>query len=78
MDVPLFSSRHLPAGEYRTFRKVYKPKAVRMSGPFSCLTGEGNVASCENGWLAIDSHGHPYPIGATEFESTYVADDGGD
>jgi hypothetical protein len=78
MDAPPFSSHQIPKGEYSTFRKIYRPKAIRMSGPFSCLTGEGNVASCEDGWLAIDSRGHPYPIGAAEFESTYVADDGGD
>jgi hypothetical protein len=76
MDAPPWTSQRLPEGEYRTYKKVFRPKAIRMSGPFSCLTGEGNIASCEDGWLAIDSQGHPYPIGAAEFDSTYLRDDG--
>jgi hypothetical protein len=76
MDVTPWSAQHLPDGEYQRFRKEYRPLAIRITGPFSCLTGEGNVASCEDGWLAIDSQGHPYPIGAAEFESTYFLDDG--
>jgi hypothetical protein len=42
-----------------------------MDGTFHCLTSEGNVASCTDGWLAIDSRGHPYPINAAEFDLTY-------
>ena len=46
-----------------------------MDGPFSCVTSEGNLASCADGWLAIDSQGHPYPIGADEFAATYELDE---
>lgn len=62
----------LPSGaRFERFRKTYEPLATRMSGPFECLTSEGNIAACEDGWLAIDSQGFPYPIGAEEFAATY-------
>lgn len=57
-----------------TFRKTYSTPAVRMEGTFHCLTSEGNVASCTDGWLAIDSRGYPYPINDAEFKLTYLPD----
>ena len=71
MDGVFVTRDELPKGSYRTYRKCFRPKAIRMTGPFQCLTSEGNVASCADGWLAIDSQGYPYPIGAAEFEATY-------
>jgi hypothetical protein len=71
MDGASVTRDQLPEGTYRTYRKIFQPKAIRMVGPFHCLTGEGNIASCADGWLAIDSQGYPYPIGAAEFETTY-------
>ena len=67
----LFTRDSLPDGEYLRFRKTYSPVAIRMSGPFSCMTSEGNIASCADGWLAVDSRGHPYPVNAEEFTATY-------
>ena len=67
------SKDDLPDGPYRRYSKSFAPKAIRMTGTFHCLTSEGNVATCTDGWLAIDSHGYPYPINAAEFDSTYVA-----
>lgn len=61
----------LPAGNYVRYRKMYAPVAMRMIGTFHCLTSEGNVASCADGWLVIDSQGYPYPVNAAEFEATY-------
>lgn len=73
MSETLYSRGKLPDGEYDTFRKVRPTAAVRMRGRFECLTSEGNVAACDDGWLAVDSEGHPYPVNAHEFEATYVA-----
>ena len=56
---------------FETYRKTYITPAVRMEGTFHCLTSEGNVASCSDGWLAVDSKGFPYPINAKEFDLTY-------
>lgn len=60
---------------FQRFRKTYRPLATRMAGSFACLTSEGNVAACDDGWLAIDSQGFPYPIGADEFAATYELSD---
>lgn len=54
-------------GEYR---KKVTTEAVRIKGPFSVQTREG-VLTCPDGYLAIDSHGWPYPIAADEFEAIY-------
>jgi hypothetical protein len=72
MTKPLFTSDNLPDGVFGEYRKTYTTPAVRMRGPFRCLTSEGNVAPCDDGWLAIDSRGFPYPINAPEFERTYT------
>lgn len=75
INVTPVTRENLPDGEFRQYRKLYKPSAIRMDGPFACVTSEGNVAACEDGWLAIDSQGYPYPIGAAEFEATYELDE---
>jgi hypothetical protein len=66
-----FTSETLPELGLRDYRKVRFTRAVRIQGTFHCLTSEGNVASCTDGWLAIDSRGFPYPINAIEFGTTY-------
>lgn len=63
---------------FERFRKVHTTRALRVEGTFHCLTSEGNVASCTDGWLAVDSRGYPYPINATEFDLTYEPDAPGD
>ena len=67
-----YSKDNLPAGSYGLYSKRYNTPAVRIDGTFHCLTSEGNLASCTDGWLAVDSRGHPYPINHEEFCSTYV------
>lgn len=65
----------LPEADYECYHKTYAPRAIRMAGTFHCLTSEGNLVSCTDGWLVIDSRGFPYPVNAAEFESTYVLAD---
>lgn len=72
MPDQFFSKDNLPDLEYGLFRKQYDTPAVRITGTFHCATSEGNVASCTDGWLAIDSRGFPYPVNEEEFQSTYV------
>jgi hypothetical protein len=67
-----FSKDNLPEGDFGLFRKQYDTPAVRVEGTFHCLTSEGNVASCTDGWLGVDSRGFPYPINRDEFHRTYV------
>lgn len=67
----LFTKDALPTGTYQRFRKTYKPLAIKVTGTFHCETSEGNIASCTDGWLAVDSRGYPYPINTIEFDETY-------
>ncbi len=52
------------------FRKKVLTQAVRIEGPFMVETSEG-VLRCEDGWLALDQRGYPYPIAANEFDLIY-------
>lgn len=45
-------------------------RAIRMDGPFTVETSE-DIVRCEDGYMAIDSRGYPYPIAAEEFERIY-------
>jgi hypothetical protein len=71
MPTDLITKDAVPPLPYREFEKTRLTHAVRMEGTFHCLTSEGNVASCTDGWLAIDSEGYPYPVNAQEFDRTY-------
>jgi len=48
-----------------------QPRRCALTAQFVCETSEGNVVSCTDGWLAIDSHGYPYPVSDAEFRDTY-------
>lgn len=66
-----YTHRNLPPeNSFNEFRKKVTTKAVRMVGPFKVVTREG-VLECDDGWLAIDSGGWPYPISAQEFARIY-------
>jgi len=53
------------------YRKTALVDAKRIMGPFECVTREG-ILVCEDGYLAIDSEGWPYPIAKEEFENIYI------
>lgn len=59
----------IPA-EFKLYRKKVSTLAARMDGPFEVKTTEGTLR-CEDGWLAFDSRGYPYPIAADEFAQIY-------
>ena len=71
MSEIFFTRDTIPDGPFMPFQKVYVTPATKIDGTFHCVTSEGNVASCTDGWLAIDSRGYPYPINNYEFELTY-------
>lgn len=71
MTEPLYTRDALPNEAFEHYQKVRPTPAVRIPGSFSCLTSEGNIATCSDGWLAIDSRGYPYPINSFEFDLTY-------
>lgn len=75
LGVPAYTKQSLeaavPGPAFLLYRKKTLTAAVRHEGPFECVTSEGNVARCEDGYLAIDQAGYPYPINKEEFERTY-------
>lgn len=56
---------------WQKYIKVTPTKMMRMSGPFACVTKEGRV-ECEDGFLAIDAEGFPYPIAKSIHDKTYT------
>lgn len=60
-----FSKDNLPEGGWLHFRKTAITDMIRIDGPFTVETSEGPLR-CEDGWLAIDARGYPYPIAADE------------
>lgn len=58
------------ADGWQEFVKTTSTKMVRMTGPFACQTKEGLV-ECEDGYLAIDAEGYPYPVAKSIHDKTY-------
>lgn len=61
----VFSTENLPGGPWTKYRKTALTSMVRIDGPFTVLTSEGPLY-CEDGFLAVDARGYPYPIAADE------------
>lgn len=53
------------------FRKKVTTRAIRMAGRFTVQTVHEGEVRCEDGWLAFDARGYPYPIAADEFKRIY-------
>lgn len=64
-DEQTFKVGQLPEKEWGLF-ELGVFHAVRVEGPFTVETSDGPVR-CEDGWLAIDDQGNPYPIPEDEF-----------
>lgn len=61
------------AGSLTAFDEYVKhaiTKATRVYVPFVVETSEGELR-CEDGYLAVDARGYPYPIAKDEFERIY-------
>lgn len=57
-------------GVWGLYKKKTRTQACRMQGPFEVETTEG-IMKCEDGYLAIDARGYPYPIAKDEFDLIY-------
>lgn len=55
---------------WNVYRKDATVPAIRIEEPFEVETTEGTLI-CQDGYLAIDSRGYPYPIDKIEFENIY-------
>jgi hypothetical protein len=58
--------------DFFTFEKVGETRMARIQGPFSCVTIDGNVATCDDGWLAVDSEGYLYPVADAVAQRSYI------
>ena len=67
-----FSAQSLPSdpATWPRYRKRVLTHALRIEGPFTVETSEGPL-HCEDGYLAVDARGYPYPIAADEFALIY-------
>jgi hypothetical protein len=72
LGVIVYDRDNLPTEGWGEYRKNHATRAVRVTGPFQVVTREGTLI-CENGWLALDTNGDPYPIAADVFDLTYDA-----
>lgn len=54
------------------YRKIALTRAIRIYAPFEVETSEGTL-TCQDGYLAIDARGYPYPLATDEFELIYEA-----
>lgn len=74
-DLPqpqVFTLANVPGNpqKWEKFRKIVPTPMLRIAGQFVCETREGPL-TCNNGWLAVDQQGFPYPIEASEHAKTY-------
>lgn len=78
MAGPLYGRTNLPSDPltWPSYRKRVLTHATRISGPFCVNTSEG-LMTCDDGYLAVDARGYPYPIATDEFELIYDQVDGG-
>ena len=68
----VYSKGDMPSKTLQPFRKAAVTWMVRMDGPFAVKTIDGNIAYCEDGWIAVDSMGYPYPVAADVHDTDYV------
>jgi hypothetical protein len=70
---PTYGINSLPDTDWQEFVKATPTRMCRVAGPCTIYTLEGplDMPTGWEGWLAIDSKGHPYPIDAEVQASTY-------
>jgi len=66
-----FTKDNLPTHGWTLWEKTGVTEMLRVHGKFSVETSEG-LTHCENGWLAKDAEGNPYPIAASVQSESYV------
>jgi len=65
-----FSREQMPKAGWHSYKKVAVIQAIKIVGPFVVETSEG-LLHCEDGYLAVDARGYPYPIATEEFGLIY-------
>lgn len=71
-NLPPAADPDLGNNEWEFVRKATLTKVMRIDQPFAVTTIHGgDPQGCRDGYLAIDSQGHPYPIDLKVFEETF-------
>lgn len=68
--IPTYTVVNRHQGPWRLYRKTFSTPMARVKGAFCVQTKEG-LLTCQDGWLAIDAAGYPYPISAQDHEQMY-------
>lgn len=68
---PHYTRDCLPDDGWEEFSRSNTTKMVRIDGPFT-ITTKGEEVRCEDGWLALDSDGDPYPVDAQVHRTSYT------
>lgn len=63
-----------PLDDWVPYWKLGATIMRRVSGPFKVKTREG-WSTCQDGWLAVDGGGWPYPIDADEQVMSFTPED---
>lgn len=63
----------MPVGEMSLHRKTALTPMAPVTGPFICVTQEGEYPLPEGwvGFVAVDREGYPYPVSQAAYLSTY-------
>ncbi len=69
--LPVYTSDCLPENNWGRYRKNGVTRMARIDGPFAARTLDGNIAFCDDGWLAVDRQGHPYPVADAAHTGVY-------
>lgn len=56
--------------DWKEYEKIGTTKMIKINGPFTVQTSEGDL-TCQDGFLAIDRRGFPYPIDSDEHALIY-------
>ena len=72
--VPTYSATEMPPEDanWGEFARVGTTRAIRITGPFQVVMHDGTPTAIEDGWLAIDADGQPYPITDSVFQKAYA------
>ncbi len=69
--LPVYSADCLPENGWARYVKRGVTRMARIDGPFAVRTLDGNLAFCDDGWLAVDRQGYPYPVADQAHASMY-------
>jgi hypothetical protein len=69
----LNEQQSLSDSPFRPFRRRRSEVwMMRVTGPFKVVTQHG-IVECDDGWVAVDEEGWPYPISASVHAKSYEA-----